>query len=273
MSSFKILLIVFLNYPCLNDRTNAKRVSRLNSAYVWRALKTNLGTHHFQFQIWPSSCTKHNTQSNKGTSDDSSADNNAPGMISNRLMKNTSMVARLFPVVLVIGLCGHFTKVNSFSPSLICSSHNLQNSHAHGLAMSVAQDNHPVGKVVAQRSIYRFSPTESSVQTPYTIEERQYFSVAQDRSMEPISAKSLIFRGGSTDNGVKSEWSWRMNDDANQGNVDDSSRVFTKLGPALRTIEGLQVNDDQGKENIFAMALYCMENPELIAGEGLEVGR
>lgn len=127
------------------------------------------------------------------------------------------------------------------------------------------------GKVVAQRYIYRFSPTKSPVQSAYTIEERQYYSVAEDRSLEPFGEKCFIFRGPeSKDDDVEPpEESVKKN---------GMPRVYTRIGPALHKVEGLQEEEDPDGlggsvwASSYVMALYCMENPEIISGRGLELG-
>lgn len=197
----------------------------------------------------------------------------APEIIMKTLSNHSIMLPRLSALLVLIGFCEHCTQIKSFSPSLI-NSHAIRNSHDRGLFMSVEPSSDLTGKVVAHRSLFRFSPTESSIQTPYTIEERQYFSVTQDKSLEPISTKSLIFRGvGSNDNDVKSEWSWRMDSDTNESSKKSMPRDFTRVGPALHTINGLQEDDDRAWDDKFAIALYCMQHPEIINGEGIEVGR
>jgi len=128
------------------------------------------------------------------------------------------------------------------------------------------------GKVVAMRFIYRFSPTKSSIQTPYTIEERQYYSVAEDRSLELFGERSFIFRGPERqDEDVQPpEESVKKN---------GMPRLYTRIGPVLHTVEGLQEDDDIDDlggstwESSYVMALYCMQHPEIISGRGLEVGR
>jgi hypothetical protein len=128
---------------------------------------------------------------------------------------------------------------------------------------------HP-GNVMIQRYLYRFSPTKSTIQTPYTIEERQNHIVGEDGySLEPIGDKSIIFRGGGA---------------SSSPNEDDFDGNFAKIDPALYAVEGLKGendvdnntgfgNDSELEWSHYAMALYCMEHPEFFKGRGLEVGR
>lgn len=120
------------------------------------------------------------------------------------------------------------------------------------------------GTVVTERYLYRFSPTESAIQTPYAIEERQYYAVASDKSLEPLGDKAIIFRGAETKDGSE--------DPSDSG----KPGVYTKLGPALYAVEGLtETEDPDGLEDAsnYVMALYCMQHPEIIKGRGMEVGR
>jgi hypothetical protein len=130
------------------------------------------------------------------------------------------------------------------------------------------------GKVVAQRYVYRFSPDKSAVTTPYTLEERQYYTVAEDRSLEPFGDKCFIFRDGeSKDDVPPPEESLKK---------DGTPRVYKRIGKALYTIkdlsEGVEEEDEDllgGSiwESTFCLVLYCMAHPEIIRGKGMEVGR
>ena len=135
----------------------------------------------------------------------------------------------------------------------------------------VAANDDAEGKVIVDRSLFRFSHAESStpsVQTPYTIEERQYFSVGPANSLQPITDRTVVFRQRERDGDVQVQESKSAN---------GTSCVTNKVGPALFTISGLK---DEGSidgmvgcewDSRYAMALYCMEHTELIQGEGLEV--
>ena len=113
------------------------------------------------------------------------------------------------------------------------------------------------GAVIAHRHLYSFSSTGSS--TPeYSIEDRQYYIVNEDKSSTPIGERSFILRERLA--------------------VADMEDHSTQLGPALLGINGLKdnVNKDQKSctlswENAFAAALYCMMRPDIISGKGLEL--
>lgn len=129
------------------------------------------------------------------------------------------------------------------------------------------------GKVVAQRYIYRFSPSKSPLTSRFTLEERQYYTVAQDRSLEAFGDKCFIFRDAEAqDDGINPpEESFKKN---------GMPRVYTRLGKALFTVNNLKEEDDEEEgvggsvwESSYAMALYCMENPDILTGKGIEVGR
>ena len=114
---------------------------------------------------------------------------------------------------LILGfLLLQISNIESFSLSGIGSAINAATRHRnyHGrqykLSMSTAAGSTDLtgtvvgenlkGKFVAQRRIYRLSPTESTVQTPYTIEERQYYSVNNSNALQPHGDKRVIFRNG-----------------------------------------------------------------------------
>mmetsp|Transcript_7839 Transcript_7839/g.14775 ORF Transcript_7839/g.14775 Transcript_7839/m.14775 type:complete len:482 (-) Transcript_7839:84-1529(-) len=128
------------------------------------------------------------------------------------------------------------------------------------------------GKVVAQRYIYRFAPTKSTVTSRFTLEERQYYTVAQDRSLEAFGDKCFIFRDAeASDDGVDPpEESLKKN---------GMPRVYTRLGKVLYKVNDLKEGDEEEEgvggsvwESSYAMALYCMENPDVFTGKGIEVG-
>jgi len=123
-----------------------------------------------------------------------------------------------------------------------------------------------IGKFVTQRNLYRFSPTQNSGQSPFAIEERQCFQVMEDQNMKRIGEKSIIIRGfdaveESAESITKS---------------DDESRKLISVGPPLYSANGL---DDMSfaatgsmQESDYAIALYCMANPDIIQGEGMQLG-
>ncbi len=127
------------------------------------------------------------------------------------------------------------------------------------------------GKVVAQRFVYRFSPTKSSITTPYTIEERQYYSVDEDRSLEPFGDKCFILRGPESkiEEGVEPPEGTKKNGEP---------RVYTRLGPSLFQMNNVAEEEEEETlgssvwDSTHAMVLYCMANPEIVKGRGLEVG-
>jgi hypothetical protein len=120
----------------------------------------------------------------------------------------------------------------------------------------------PVGKVIAQRSIYRFSPRQSSMQSPFAIEKREYFEVKENQSMEPVGDTSYIFR-------------------CFDGELDESNESvspnYTTIGRALYSVNGLHEEDilEEGKgsawETSCVSALYSMANPSVIAGTGMQL--
>jgi hypothetical protein len=124
--------------------------------------------------------------------------------------------------------------------------------------------NHSPGKIVAERHLYRFSPSSSSVQAPFTIEERQYFSVKYDKTMEPLPGKTYIFR---------------QNEEFKEDGI--SGRLYTKIGSPIFTLNGFKGNgvqqqqkhEEQLSNSDLAIALFCMQHPEIIGGKGLQLGR
>lgn len=167
------------------------------------------------------------------------------------------------------------THVTSFSLTAIDSiyrpTYGYQNSRGRSFRMSaspkdltgtiVSED--LKGKLFAQRRIYRYSPAELTVRTIYTIEERQYYSVSKNRSLQPFGGKTIIYRGKYVEeNGSSNESS------------SEKKNSDIKLGPVVYSVKGLKDDDQcQKGDSIYAMALYCMEHPEILSGKGLEVGR
>lgn len=154
--------------------------------------------------------------------------------------------------------------------SFILENYKTSNTRLFMAADPAKQD--LTGKVVAQRYIYRFSPSKSPVTTPYSLEERQYYTVAEDRSLEPFGDKCFIFRDGEAkDDGVNPpEGSLKKN---------GMPRVYTRIGKALYTVNNLQEEEEEEGiggsvwESSYVMALYCMEHPEMLTGKCMEVGR
>lgn len=144
-------------------------------------------------------------------------------------------------------------------------------SHVASFSMVMSTNSNLSGKVVAQRFVYRLSPTKSSVTTPYTIEERQYFSVGEDRSLEPFGDKCFIIRGPENTADVEPP--------PETLKKNGQPRVYTRIGPSLYKIDNIVEEDEEESllgssvwDSTHAMILYCMANPDFIKGKGLEVG-
>ena len=170
-------------------------------------------------------------------------------------------------VLLLIGRSADVCRVDAFSPSLAASrasSSTVINSvgantlerETH-LSMSSDQIRDlAAGTVVTKRYLHRFSPSQSAIQAPYAIEERQNFSVGSDKSLVPLSEKSLIFR---------------------ENDAAVTADGFIAIGSPLFTVDGLQLEStglsrfDWG--SAYVLALYSMKYPEIISGKGLGVSR
>lgn len=139
-----------------------------------------------------------------------------------------------------------------------------------GCVTSFSMSSDLAGKVVAQRFAYRLSPTRSSVSSPHWLEERQYFVVAEDRSLEPFGSKCFILRGENNNNDVEAP--------PETLKKNGQPRMYTRIGPALYKINNVEEEEEEDSlgasvwESSHAMILYCMANPEFIKGKGLEVG-
>ena len=130
-------------------------------------------------------------------------------------------------------------------------------------ASAVASIGYLVGNVVAKRNLYRFSPTQSPIQSPFTIERRQYFTVQQDQSMEPIGGQNFVFRGfvEELDEGEEEEPIFKA----------DATRNFAAVGPALYSVNGL-ADGGASQDSNCALALYSMANPDTFEGQGMQLG-
>lgn len=169
--------------------------------------------------------------------------------------------------LMFLGLKVRFTQVDSFSP-LLSPAFKLRSTVTEDHAFARDIKEHSIrsesddlalymsktlnrdlnsGQVVSTRFLHRFSRTKSSIQSPYTIEERQKYRVSSNGPLIPIS-KSLTFRFDEASN--------------------DGDKVA--LSTALHTIEGLEIENGDTTSS-YALALYCMLHPEIINGEGLEV--
>lgn len=187
------------------------------------------------------------------------------------------MFSKVHVLLFLVGLQAQISQIQSFStrinptrtttgtrPAVVTQSLSraratiTSSKNSHGvlpLHMSTAPPAGPnPGQVIAQRRIYRFSQTESPIQSPYSIEERQYFTVAGDRSLEKLGDKCIVFRA---DDGVSNTVNGQMT-----------------VGPALYKVHGMEgIEEGSESDSSYAMALYCMKHPKIISGEGLEVGR
>lgn len=125
----------------------------------------------------------------------------------------------------------------------------------------------PPGKIIADRILYRLASPEAdpdgdstSIISPYSIEECQYYEMTKKRTLEPLGSKSIIIRGLTPGTGMRGE--------------DTESEI--KVGPALYTLKGMYEDEELVESKVvsgYVSALYCMEHPEIIQGKGLEVGR
>ena len=137
--------------------------------------------------------------------------------------------------------------------------------------MSSNSGSNLTGKVVAQRFIYRLSPLKSPVTSPYTVEERQYFTVGEDRSLEPFGDKCFILRGPEGDN-------TDVEPPPETLKKNGQPRVYTCIGPCLYKVDNIAEEDEDENlgssvwDSSHAMILYCMANPEFMKGRGMEVG-
>lgn len=129
------------------------------------------------------------------------------------------------------------------------------------------------GKIAVQRFLYRFSPSKSRVQSPFSIEERQYFKVAEDKSVEPLgSDRTFILRKPLLDTQTNVE------PPAEELKKNGMPRTYTQVGPAAYTIKNFSEatdDDDLGGsvwDSSFALGLYCAANPDIIKGRGMELG-
>jgi len=112
------------------------------------------------------------------------------------------------------------------------------------------------GSIIAQRHVYRITPTEGTFKSSFAIEDRQYFKVNQDNTLEAYGDRSFILRRSSK-----------------------KQSVFDfELGPILLVINGLKEDmdlDDASRilawQNAYAATLYCLANPFILSGQGLQV--
>lgn len=138
-------------------------------------------------------------------------------------------------------------------------------------------------KFIARRYIYRLSPTTSSKSSPstqYTIEERQYYSIqgVESRYLEPVGKKSFFIRGGE---GSLDEERGETPSPPEAFKKSGEQRQYLRIGPTLHKVpdisegEGYEDGDSLGNtvwDSSYVMALYIAENPDIIKGNGLELG-
>ena len=112
------------------------------------------------------------------------------------------------------------------------------------------------GSIIVQRHVYRLSPTEGSVKSSFSIEDRQYFKVKQDSTLEAYGDRSFILRKSSK-----------------------KQSVFDfELGSIVLAINGLKEDTDMEDAsrnlawlNAYAATLYCIANPLILRGQGLQI--
>lgn len=112
------------------------------------------------------------------------------------------------------------------------------------------------GTIIAQRHVYRISPTEGTVKSSFIIEDRQYFKVNQDSTLEAYGDRSFILRRSSK-----------------------KQSVFDfELGSIVLAINGLKEDNDMEDasrnvawQNAYAATLYFIANPFILHGQGLQV--
>lgn len=146
------------------------------------------------------------------------------------------------------------TPIATIETSSIESAEDMEQVSGHETAEDDECD--MTGSIIAQRHVYRLSPSEGAVRSAFTVEDRQYFKVQRDNSLELYGDRCITLRGPS-----------------------EKSSIFDfQLGPALLTINGLQEDhdlDDESRKvmwhNTYATMLYCIANPFIIHGEGLGV--
>ena len=122
------------------------------------------------------------------------------------------------------------------------------------------------GKILVQRNLFRLLRNNANAKPYHSIEERQYYTVAEDRSLKTVGEKRIIFRGDNS-----------KNHNAKPCFLEEG-QYRVKIDPALYTFKGLKGegttnNETSVWQNSFAISLYCMEHPETITGELLELGR
>lgn len=176
-------------------------------------------------------------------------------------------------ILLFLGLNAQLSWIDSFSlvknaPSAFNRGTKLNNIRQGDTSLFMTSQNTgdqnelTPGTVLTKRYLHRFSPTDSAICSPYFIEERQDFSVLEDKSLLALGEKYLIIRGGVTEESQV---------------VSSNGQYATSFGPALYTVEGLKIDSNdflpQPWGSSYAMALFCMDHPGIMTGSGLEVGR
>lgn len=162
----------------------------------------------------------------------------------------------------------HLPAMLAFTPVPVSIQHEGTPSTSSSLYSSKPS---MVGKVVAQRFLYYLSPTQSSIKSPYALEQRQYYSVQEDNSLEPVGDRCFFLRGDAAVNPPVDPPEESVN---KQGML----RRYTKLGSSLYKLHNVaEDNDDEELgstlwDSTYALILQCMAQPEIIKGNGLELG-
>ncbi len=202
-------------------------------------------------------------------------------------------------------------RVRNHPISLFMSSTSSSETNDNSTSSSSSNGTSKNNGILAQRCLYRFSPPNiqqqgqksetSTHSTPspffFAIEERQCYTIQDDRSLDPLGNRSFIFRGGDTSkesrrhirhskrnfaNDSFSAYDGDRDSDAHPASLDINGGTI-EIGPALYSIQGLEEGNANNEndvlkgmdlwDNYYAMALYCMHNPQFIVGEGIGVGR
>jgi predicted nicotinamide N-methyase len=150
-------------------------------------------------------------------------------------------------------------------------------STALGVADSSLSLNNLVGKVIAQRYIYKLSPTDSSSVSPLAIEERNMYVVGPDGTLDTMNLKTFLLRKESSDDPNSIQSILKKN---------GLKRTFLHIGPVIHKINHIHEGDRSsehpggGKSGLgesiwdssFVTALYCAAYPEFFHGQVLELG-
>ena len=170
------------------------------------------------------------------------------------------------------------TSVHTFSSTILQASESSASTSNH--------NNNLTGKVIAQRYIYRLSPTESSTTSPFSVEERLLYSVGEDGTLKSMNLKSFILRQESNNTTTNSNIHSTAIPSSTMTKKNGDKRSFLHLGPVLHTIKHFHEGDSASEhpgggraglgetiwDATFVMALYCAAYPEFYYGHVLELG-